>query len=147
MATPQAAVFLEGSLCVCLYSHSESAFIVLSLLLPYTNALCVLLQACRRMHAFGSQECRMARVCFSKYLYAMLTHENFTTPQHPTFSMPARSSSHFKAHELGMKLVSIRQCTLSTILLVLCVRTHVSTCSLQKVTNNLQCCTCLMKCK
>lgn len=68
----------------------------------------------------------MARVCFSKYLYAMLTHENFTTPQHPTFSLPARSSSQFKAHELGMKLVSIGQCTpMSTILLVLCVHTYV----------------------
>ena len=52
----------------------------------------------------------MTRVRFSKYLYAMLTHESFTPPQHPTFRLPARSSSQFKAHELGVKLVSIRHC-------------------------------------
>lgn len=116
----------ERIIFVCI-SHSESALIVLSPLLPLNGALCALGQACRRMQAFGTQECRVTRIRFSKYLYALLAHENFAAPQHPAFRLPARSSSQFKAHELGMKLVSIGQCTpmITFLSAVSCIRTYV----------------------
>jgi hypothetical protein len=48
----------------------------------------------------------MTSVVFTKCLYAMLIHHKFNPDRRTGWNMPPPNSSDFKAHNLGMKLVS-----------------------------------------
>lgn len=46
------------------------------------------------------------QVTFTRCLYAQLLQQQFTSDRRSNFTLPPRSHPQYKAHELGMKLVS-----------------------------------------
>ena len=44
---------------------------------------------------------------FTRTLYAMLCHDNFTPPRGMGFSLSSENSSEYKANMIGIKIVSI----------------------------------------
>lgn len=50
--------------------------------------------------------CVYFQVTFTRCLYAQLHQQQFTPDRRSNFNLPPRSHPQYKAHELGMKLVS-----------------------------------------
>lgn len=50
--------------------------------------------------------CVYLQVTFTRCLYAQLHQQQFTPDRRSNFTLPPRSHPQYKAHELGMKLVS-----------------------------------------
>uniref|UniRef100_A0A669CCF3 Ecdysoneless homolog (Drosophila) n=1 Tax=Oreochromis niloticus TaxID=8128 RepID=A0A669CCF3_ORENI len=62
------------------------------------------LQACRTFKTFPPDTRVLTLVTFTRCLYAQLQQQQFTPDRRSGFTLPSRSHSQYKAHELGMKL-------------------------------------------
>uniref|UniRef100_A0A3Q3C4L5 Ecdysoneless homolog (Drosophila) n=1 Tax=Haplochromis burtoni TaxID=8153 RepID=A0A3Q3C4L5_HAPBU len=62
------------------------------------------LQACRTFKTFPPDTRVLTLVTFTRCLYAQLQQQQFTPDRRSGFTLPPRSHSQYKAHELGLKL-------------------------------------------
>ncbi|XP_030059299.1 protein ecdysoneless homolog [Microcaecilia unicolor] len=62
------------------------------------------LQACVTFHNFPPEPRVLSLVTFTKCLYAQLMQQRFLPDRRSGYSLPSPSHTHYKAHELGMKL-------------------------------------------
>uniref|UniRef100_A0A8D0GAW6 Ecdysoneless cell cycle regulator n=1 Tax=Sphenodon punctatus TaxID=8508 RepID=A0A8D0GAW6_SPHPU len=62
------------------------------------------LQACRIFKTFSPETRIMTSVTFTKCLYAQLMQQNFVPDRRSGYTLPSRSHTQYKSHELGMKL-------------------------------------------
>ncbi|XP_055701059.1 protein ecdysoneless [Phlebotomus papatasi] len=62
------------------------------------------MKICRAMRFFPPENRVYTRVTFTKCLYAMLMHTNYTPDRRTGWNLPPQSSETFPAHSLGMKI-------------------------------------------
>lgn len=62
------------------------------------------MKSCRAMKQFPPETRVYTQVTFTKCLYAMLTHQNYTPDTRTGWNLPPKTDKTFKAHSLGMKI-------------------------------------------
>lgn len=62
------------------------------------------MKACRAMKYFPPENRVRTSVVFTKYLYAMLSHSQYTPDRRTGWNLPPNPHEQFKAHSLGVKL-------------------------------------------
>lgn len=62
------------------------------------------MKACRAMKYFPPENRVRTSVVFTKYLYAMLAHSQYTPDRRTGWNLPPNQHAEFKAHSLGVKL-------------------------------------------